>query len=59
MVKWGNIRVLSSLILEIKNILQKNERFSNVFDFAEYALRKELDKLEATQKMNHKTEVEE
>ena len=47
MEKWENIRVLNSLILEIKYKLQKNERFSNVSDFAEYVLRKELDKLEA------------
>jgi len=47
MNKWGNVRVLNSLIEEIKQTLQNNNRFSNVSDFTEYVIRREIDKLEA------------
>ena len=47
MNKWGNIRVLNSVINDIKTTIQHNDRFSNVSDFAAYAIRKEIDRLEA------------
>ena len=50
MEKWGNIRVLTSIIKKIKDETDNNKDFSNISDFTEYHLRKALDKLESSQK---------
>lgn len=40
--KWGNIRVLNTLISDIKNAIEESGKFSSVSDFANHALEKQL-----------------
>jgi len=50
MEKWGNVRVLTSIIEKVKQEINNNDDFSNISDFTEYHLRNALEKLEVSQK---------
>ena len=45
MKKWGTVRVLNAVILDVKDAVERTDGFSNIADFVEYAIRKELDGL--------------
>lgn len=43
--QWGNIRILASIVSEIKEVVKENDRYGSVSDFTAYACRKELDRM--------------
>lgn len=44
MDKWGNVRVLSSVITDVKTSINNNPNFSNISDFVQFLIRQELNK---------------
>ncbi len=40
--KWGNVRVLTSLISEIRKSIDNDSQFANVSDFVQYVIRQKI-----------------